>query len=457
MNRKFKFRAVGDIIPTARNYLYNQFNKKMKNIKKSKKIYERNKYIGRAQNLDLYGVTIESARKHHFTDTNGKEYIDMLSSASSLPLGYGRKDLVKAYNDQCKKVPHTCTVYTYTPIVQEYAKRLSGTSKIKNAKVLLGAFGSDSIDAALKCAQVYTGKKNFISFKKSYHGGTFLSLASNGFEGLKKNLYLPDLFTHLDYPTSENYIKTLEEIEKLLKKDDIAALLMETILGDGGIFMPHTEFYKKIKPLLHKYGAILIFDEIQTGMGRTGTFWAYEQFGITPDIFCTAKGLGGGYAVLSACIGRPEVIDSLANCQNAFTLSGHSASCAVGLRVIDAIYEEKVMANVKKVSSALKSYIENNLKDSKIFMEVRGKGLMLGITLKSETPIGSQIGKLCLEEGVYIGYYGENNNVLRIHPALNIDTKTALKGIQKVVMCIKLFEKNIEKYSKNSSLSFFTS
>jgi len=426
----------------------------MKNIKK---LYNRNKYIGRSQNLDLYGVVIQYTRKHHLIDIDGKEYIDMLSSASSLPLGYERDDLVKAYADQCKKVPHTCTVYTYTPIVQEYAKRLIGTSKIKNAKVLLGAFGSDSIDAALKCAQAYTGKKKFIAFKKAYHGGTFLSLASNGFEGIKKNLYLPDLFTHINYPTSEHYKKTLFDIEKILKKRDTAALIMETILGDGGVFIPSPEFYKKIKKLLHKYGAILIFDEIQTGMGRTGTFWGYEQFKIQPDLFCSAKGLGGGYAVLSACIGRAEIIDSLSNCQNAFTLSAHSASCAVGLRVINAIYEEKVMENVKKVSNLLRYFFEKSLKNSKIFLEVRGKGLMLGIALKSDKSIGSHIGKLCLKEGVYIGYYGENNNVLRIHPALNINSKIALEGAKRIVRAIKLFESNKEKYSKDVFLSFFTS
>lgn len=426
-------------------------------MKKKNKDYRRNDYIGRAQNLDLYGITVVSTRKDYMTDVEGNDYIDFLSSASSLPLGYGRNDFIKAYVDQCKNVPHTCTVYTYVPIVEEYAKRLIKTSKIKNAKVMFGAFGSDSVDAALKCAQVYSGKKKFISFKKAYHGGTFLSLASNGFEGLKTNLYLPDLFNFLEYPSPENYKKTLFDIETILKKGETGALIMETILGDGGVIDPHPEFYRIIKSLLHKYGAILIFDEIQAGMGRTGKFWAYENFGIKPDIFCAAKGLGGGYAVLSACIGRADVIDSLANCQNAFTLSAHAASCAVGLRVVDAIYEEKIMENVKRVSNLLRKYFEQHLKGLAIFSEVRGKGLMLGIALKDVQSVGPHIGKICLEKGVYVGYYGEKNNVLRIHPPLNVDERTAIKGAGKVVEAIKLFSDNQEKYLKGSFLSFFTS
>ena len=275
---------------------------------------------------------------------------------------------------------------------------------------------------------------------------------------LKQNLYLPDLFTHLNYPTPQHYEKTLSDIEEILKRGDTAALIMETILGDGGLFSPHPEFYEKIKKMLHQYGAILIFDEIQTGVGRTGKFWGYEHFGIKPDIFCTAKGLGGGYVALSACIGRPEIIDSLMNCQNAFTLCAHAASCAVGLRVIDALYEERVMENVKKVSRILKGFFEKNLRQSKIFSEVRGKGLMLGIALKSEKSIGPSIGKLCLKEGVYVGYYGEHNNVLRVHPSLNIDVKLALEGAKRVLRAIQTFERDTDKYSKaDSSLSFFTS
>ena len=417
----------------------------------------RNKHIGRSQNLDLYGVTIKATRKDHLIGTDDKEYIDLLSSASSLPLGYERDDLVQAFVDQCKKVPHTCTVYTFVPVVEEYAKKLIKTSKIPGAKVLLGAFGSDSIDAALKCAQAYTKKKKFIAFEKAYHGGTFLSLASNGFEGLKENLHLPKLFTHLPYPTKEHCKKTLATIEKILKKGDTAALIMETILGDGGILKPDPEFYKKIKTLLHQYGAILIFDEIQTGMGRTGKFWGYENFNIKPDLFCTAKGLGGGYTALSACIGRGEVIDSLKNCQNAFTLSAHPGSCAIGIRVIDAIYEEKIFDNVKKIHKILKKEFETHLKGNQYFQEVRGMGLMLGVALKSEHSIGPHIGKICLKNGAYIGYYGANNNVLRIHPALNIDEKTAIEGAQRVIKSILEFEKNKDKHMKSGKyLSFFT-
>lgn len=419
---------------------------------------QRNDYIGRAQNLDLYGVTIKSTTRHTFTDTKGKEYIDFFSSASSLPLGYKRKDFVKAFADQCEKVPHTCTVYTLVPVVHEYAKRLVKTSNIPGAKVIFGAFGSDAVDAALKCAQAYTKKKRFIGFKKAYHGGTFLSFDANGLDGLKMNLNLPNFFTHLDYPSAALYKKSLMEIEELLKRGDTAGLLMETILGDGGIYSPHPSFYKAVRKLLDQYGALLILDEIQTGMGRTGKLWGFENFDVVPDIFVAAKGLGGGYVSLSACIGRADIIDSLHNAQHAFTLAAQPAACAVGLRLLDAIKEEKVLQNVQRISNIIVTMFNEGLQKCEFFEEVRGMGLMIGIVLKGEESLGPYIGKICLKKGVYIGYYGYKNNVLRIHPHLNLDESTARKGAQKIIDAILDFERNKEKYMNSGEqyLSFFS-
>lgn len=417
---------------------------------------DRNLFIGKAQDLNLYGLTIDHADGHSFTDTEGKTYMDFMSAASSLPLGYGRKDLVNAYVRQCEKVPHTCTVYTYSEIVQEYAKKLTETSGIPHAKLLFGAFGSDSIDAALKCAQAFTGKKRMLAFQKSYHGGTFLSLAANGFEGLKKNLSLPTLFTHLPYPEKKVCADVLKAIEQELIKGDVACLLMETILGDGGIIQADASFFRSVIDLLHSHGAILILDEIQTGVGRTGTFWGYEQFDFIPDLFCTAKALGGGYVPLSACIGRAEIIDSLLNAQNAFTLSGHAASCAVGLQLLNAFEQESILQNVQSLSKILRDIFEQGLEDCTIFEEVRGRGLMLGIVLKSEKSIGPKIGLMCLDRGVYIGYYGHKNNVLRIHPHLNIDEDAAKKGAVLIIDAIKSLASDPQETTEASFASFFT-
>lgn len=417
---------------------------------------DRNLYIGRAQDLNLYGITIAQAGTHGFTDTDGNAYLDFMSAASSLPLGYGRKDLVDAYVRQCEKVPHTCTVYTYTEVVQEYAQALTASSGIPGAKLLFGAFGSDSIDAALKCAEAHTGKPRVLAFQKSYHGGTFLSLAATGFEGLKKNLSLPERFTHLPYPERDVSAAVLKAIEHELTKGDVGCLLMETILGDGGILEADPAFFATVLDLLHAHGAILILDEIQTGVGRTGTFWGYEQYGFLPDLFCTAKALGGGYVPLSACIGRPAIIDSLLNAQNAFTLSGHAASCAVGLRLLHAFKEERILDNVRHIGGILRETFEHGLKDCPIFESVHGKGLMLGIALRSEQSIGPRIGLECLKRGVYVGYYGNRNNVLRIHPHLTIDASTAQRGAEKIIDAVRAFAAKPPE-SAPAFASFFTS
>lgn len=417
---------------------------------------DRNLYIGRAQDLNLYGVTIDHADGHSFTDIEGKEYLDFMSAASSLPLGYGRKDLVNAYVQQCEKVPHTCTVYTFSEIVHQYAKQLTETSKIPGAKLLFGAFGSDSIDASLKCAQAYTGRQRILAFQKSYHGGTFLSLAASGFDGLKKHLALPQCFTHLPYPAKPVFEDVLNQIKQELEKGDVACLLMETILGDGGIIEADPKFFPRVLELLHSHGAILILDEIQTGIGRTGTFWGYEQFDFKPDLFCAAKALGGGYVPLSACIGKSEIIDSLENAQNAFTLSGHAVSCAVGLELLNAFEQESILENVRNIGSMLRVVFEQELQDCDIFDGVLGRGLMLGIRLKSDESIGPKVGQMCLQNGVYIGYYGHINNVLRIHPHLNIDEATARKGASAIINAIKTFASDPSIVSSKTFASFFT-
>tara|TARA_Y100000310_G_C20683043_1_gene817189 strand:- start:2178 stop:3443 length:1266 start_codon:yes stop_codon:yes gene_type:complete len=416
---------------------------------------DRNTYIGRSQDLNLYDITIESAQGHEFTDINGRSYIDFSSSASSLPLGYSRDDLVEAYVRQCKKVPHTCTVYTYSEIVQEYAKALTESSKIPGAKMLFGAFGSDAVDGALKTAQVYTGKERILAFERSYHGGTFLSLAATGFKGVKKGLNLPTCFTHLPYPQKESYKDTLKSIEQELDKGDVGALFMETILGDGGIIETDGQFFHEVIDLLHAHNAILILDEIQTGIGRTGTFWGYEQYGFLPDLFIAGKALGGGYVPLSASIGRPEIIDSLQKCQNAFTLSGHATSCAVGLQLLRAFEDESILKNVQLRSANLFDLLHEELMGCSILDEVRGRGLMIGIALKSDKSIGAKIGSMCLDRGVYIGYYGNNNNVLRVHPHLNIDEETMRTAAMGVVDAIKAFAKN-PQLDEEDVASFFT-
>jgi len=419
-------------------------------------MWNRNKYIWRAQNLDLYWIIIKSTDKHFFTDINNKKYLDFLSSASSLPLWYGNDKLLNAYIKQANQVVHTCTVYTFTEIVEQYAKKLSETSKIEWAKVMFWCSWSDSIDAALKCVQTYTWKSKIIAFKSAYHWWTFLSLASNWFDWLKENLDLPDLFYHLPYPTEENYKETLLKIEEILKQWETWALLMETILWDWWVFEPSKEFYKKIKELLHKYWAILIFDEVQSWVWRTWTFWAYEQFKIKPDLFVTAKWLWWWYVPLSACIWRPEIVDSLNNCQNAFTLCWHAASCSVWLELINIINEENILDNVKNIWNELKEIINNELTSSKIFKEVRWRWLMIWIALNHNSSIWPYIWKICLDKWIYVWYYWAKNNVIRIQPHLNINKETAIDWIKLIIEAIKEFEKNEKQYMKWNFKSFFT-
>ncbi len=430
--------------------------------KKNASSLYRSAYIGQAQNLDLYGVCISKTRKDILIDREGNEYIDMLSAASSQTLGYGRHDIVRVYAKQCVQVPHTCTPYTFVPVVAEYARALSHSSTIPGAKVLFGVSGSDAVEGAVKCAQVFTRKNTIISFSDAYHSGTITGLAVTGFKNLAQGITLPKKISrHLPYPAMGQARATYAMIERMLSRGDIAALIMEPIMGDGGVIEPEPWFMSAVKTVLHKHGALLIADEIQSGVCRTGKMWAFQHYKVVPDMICSGKGLGAGYVALSACIGRPEIIDSLKTCQHVFTYAGHAASCAVGLHILKTLRDEQILAHVKKINQlVLKEF--RPLAHSRYVREIRGRGLMLGIVLDGQQKsIGPAIGRVCLQHGVYVGYFGKNNNVLRIQPALTMNPSTAIRAARKIVASIAAFEKNpsaaIAQWKKSASISWVPS
>jgi 4-aminobutyrate aminotransferase len=205
-------------------------------------------------------------------------------------------------------------------------------------------------------------------------------------------------------------------------------MLTEPIQGDAGVLVPADGFFVRAAEILDNYGALFIVDEVQSGMGRTGAWWAIEHEGVAPDLMVAAKGLTGGYAPMSALVGRADVLDSLASAQQIFTYTGHGPSAAAVLEVIDIIERERVVENAAKVGRHLLERLQAVAHDvPEVVREARGRGLMIGVEIDTSEDANAckVISQRCVEKGVYVGYFGDAQQVVRIEPPLTLSLEEA--------------------------------
>lgn len=296
-------------------------------------------------------------------------------------------------------------------------------------KALIGLSGSDSAGGAIEAARKFTGKMGIISFTNAYHGSTGLSQAASGFRSLNDGIYDSNdpNFVKVSFPVTEkDKERVLKNVETVLSFGKTAAVMIEIIQGDGGTLIASKGFYTELREMLNKYNVLLIDDEVQSGMGRTGKWWACEHEGIVPDIIVVGKGLSAGYAPISAVVGRADVIDSLPPASQVFTYMGHSPSTAVASKVINIIESDNIIKNVVKVGDVLLKGLQNIAnKHPNEIVEVRGKGLMIAIDIDiSKDPLASKIFEYrCVEKGIYFGYLG--SKIIRVLPPLNLSEEEA--------------------------------
>ncbi|OGG11738.1 hypothetical protein A2Z00_01400 [Candidatus Gottesmanbacteria bacterium RBG_13_45_10] len=396
---------------------------------KSKQIIQQvNTVIAKAQYAGLYGVVLESGIGNRICDIEGNEYLDFLSGASTACLGYGRSDVISAYSKTAKRLCHSCFVYSPNVEAVNLAKKLIQiTPGDYLKKVMFGLSASDSIDGAIKAARAYTRRKKIVSFRYSYHGSTGLSGQATGFLSLKKDVYNSNEIIYLDFPKTEiDAKKVLKYAETVFRvgHTDIACVIFEPILGDGGNIVPPKIFWSHLLALAQKHQIVSIVDETQTGMGRSGKWWAIEHFKIAPDIIVMGKGLGGGYVAISACVGRAEILDSLSKVQHVFTLSGHPPSCAVASKIISIIGQQHIVSKTERKGKFFKQKLIQVIHRYRndIHCEVRGMGLHIGISIKSlkNKSLAALFATRCVQKGLYVGYFGPDNEALRLHPPLTI-------------------------------------
>ncbi len=360
--------------------------------------------------FNRYKIVLDHGDGVYVYDNTGKKYIDFLGGIAVNVLGHAYKPLVDAVAGQAGRLIHCSNLY-YTQPQADAASKLVELSGL--GKAFFGNSGAEANEGAIKIARKYAhginpGKSQIITAWDSFHGRTIATLTATGqpkyHEGFGP---LPEGFDYVHY-------NDIAELEKLMS-DKTCAVMLETIQGEGGVYPPKDDYLKKVRSLCDKYHALLILDEIQAGIGRSGKFFAYENYGVKPDIVTLAKGLAGGVPI-GAFIVTDEVAMAFHAGDHGTTFGGNPLACAAANVVLDTVPRKEFLKNVEEVGAYFRQKLEDlQKKYPSLITEIRGKGLILGAQLSKP---GRDIVNEVLEKGAIINCTA--GSVLRFIPPLII-------------------------------------
>ena len=388
----------------------------MSNIKKFDKLYIADTYA----RFDIAFVSGEGSKLY---DEDGKEYIDLGSGIAVNSFGVADKDWEDAVTNQVKSLQHISNLYYTEPQVR-LAEMLCKRSGMK--KVFFGNSGAEANECAIKAARKYSCDKYgaeanrnvIITLKNSFHGRTLATLSATG----------QDVFHQHFFPFVEGFKfakpNNAANLKNLIEENNVCAVMIELVQGEGGVITLDKDYVQEIAKTAAEKDILLIIDEIQTGNGRTGSLYCYEQYGIMPDIVTTAKGLAGGLP-LGACLFSEKTKDVLDKSSHGSTFGGNPVSCAGAISILSRI-DEALLEDVKKKGE----YIKNELSSCKNVKSISGMGLMLGIECEKSS---LEVVQKCLKKGVVVL---TAKNKIRLLPALNIpmtDLEKAVGVIKEVI------------------------
>jgi len=345
----------------------------------------------------FYPLVVESGKGCIVKDVDGNEYIDFNSGLVCMGVGHNHPKVVAAIKNQCDRFLHYSNTDFYYREVVDLAEKLAQiTPGGSEKKVYFGNSGAEAVEAAVKLAKWHSRRQLFIGFTGAFHGRTIGALSFTASKPTQKRYFFPLMpgVTHVPYaycyrcPFKLTYpdchywcVDFIDEyvLQKYVPPEDTAAILFESIQGEGGYVVPPPEYFQRIKKLADKYGLLLIDDEVQSGMGRTGKWFAIEHWGVEPDIVCTAKALASGLP-LGATIAKAKIMDWVPG-SHASTFGGNPLSCVAASAVIDVVKEEKLLENATKQGSYILKRLAELKEQSEIVGDVRGKGLMIGMEI----------------------------------------------------------------------------
>jgi len=360
------------------------------------------------KNYKPLNISFNNGKGCYLYTKNGTEYLDAISGIGVCAIGHSHKEITKTIHNQAKKLLHISNLFNIKN--QEIL-----ASKLCNISSMNSAFfcnsGSEANEAAIKLARLHANNKKLknskiIVFDKAWHGRTIATLSATGSTSAQKGFK----------PLLNGFVKCnfndITSVKKAIKKYSVSALMIETIQGEGGIRVASNQFLKEIRDITKKNDILLIIDEVQTGMGRTGKWFSYQHSKIKPDIVTCAKGLGNGVPI-GACLGNVKTGKLFTPGAHGSTFGGNPLVCAVSSKVIDIITKKNLCKHSEIIGNYIVSKIKENTKSLNIVKEIRGKGLMIGIELNKKN---INIVEACLEKKLILNLTSEN--VVRLLPPL---------------------------------------
>jgi acetylornithine/LysW-gamma-L-lysine aminotransferase len=374
-----------------------------------------------------FPVTIEKGLGSHVWDTDGKEYIDCMGGYGVALVGHRNERVVNAIKLQLEKI---ITVHSslYNKTREEFLENLIKIAPKNLSQVHLNNSGAEAVEAAIKFARKFTGKKGMIAMNGSYHGKSMGALS----------LTFSPKYRKVFQPLVEKVVfSPFGDIESLRSKidEDTGFVILEPIQGESGIHVAPDGFLQEVRKTCDEKNILLVFDEIQSGFGRTGKMWASEHWNTIPDIMCLAKGIAGGVP-MGATLVRHDILACMSKGEHSSTFGGNPLSCAAGTAAIKALTQDGLVENAAKMGKIFFEGLQNLKDRHKIIREIRGKGLMIGIELKFEV---KDILLEGIEKGVLLLYSGRN--IIRLLPPLVITQEDIAKVLETLDVLLSSEEK----------------
>ena len=424
----------------------------------STELIERDHAIVAAAIYRYTDIAFQRGEGVYLYDFEGHKYLDFVAGIATMNVGHCHPAVVEAICDQARTLIHGASHVGYMEPYVDMLEALKAVAPgdLKNGKGVLMNSGSEAVETGIKLARYVTNRPMILAFTDSFHGRPMGALALTASSGLYRRR-LSGLLTgvyHTPYPYCYRCplkhespetcgLACLNLVEKALQTvvppEDLAGIIVEPIAGEGGYIVPPDGFLQGLREICDRHGALLIADEVQTGLGRTGKMFAMEHWDVVPDVICLAKALGGGLP-LGAMLARADLVDAWPPAAQGTTFGGNPIACRAGLATLRIVQEENLMAHAVEVGDYIQSRFREAQKESPIIGDVRGKGLMVGVELVNAdgNPAGEIIKEVIKEigaSGMALTKCGASS--LRIAPALIITQEQAGEGVDIIIEVLR--------------------
>jgi 4-aminobutyrate aminotransferase/(S)-3-amino-2-methylpropionate transaminase len=385
----------------------------------------------------------QTAKGANVVDVDGNRYVDLAAGFGALLTGHGHPAILRVLGLQAERLTQALGDVYPSDAKIALLERLSRLYPEPRARVILGQSGADAVTAALKTAVLATGKAGVVAFHGSYHGLSYAPLAATSLRESYRAPFSGQLGEHVrfaSFPSSAaTEERSLSEVEAALLHGDVGAVLVEPILGRGGVVVPPSGYLGRLAALARSRGALVIADEIWTGLGRAGSMLHSVRNGVVPDLVCLGKGLGGGLPI-SACIGSESVMTAWrrdAEVVHTSTFAGAPIACATAIATLDVIARERLVQRSEEVGSRFLVSLANAVSGMRGVSGVRGEGLMVGIDLDGKPGAATVLMRLLLERGYIVSTGGGAREVLVLTPPLTIAEPLLEAFVEKLVVALR--------------------